>query len=238
MSGIAWNDPGYTDRDVYEVGEDVERLAAMLDALDGEAMTVVAVNGYLTALVLFRESVPVTEWMGQVWSKDARFESVQKAELETALIRHHDRIAHTLSSEPENYGPVLQENESTGELIWDEWIVGFEYAARLRPAAWKRIEACTEANMVKAVDMVKVLHGAVTGELGVEEEQLGVIGPFVPAVICGIVRDLNERERPRGASEAERLDPAVSGTVGASSEPDQESCYGLERPHRRFSGIH
>ena len=25
MSGIPWNDPGYSDRDVYEVGEDVER---------------------------------------------------------------------------------------------------------------------------------------------------------------------------------------------------------------------
>ncbi|MCY4515491.1 MAG: UPF0149 family protein [Candidatus Tectomicrobia bacterium] len=238
MSGIPWNDLGYTDRDVYEVGEDVERLVAMLDALDGDAMTVASVDGYLTALALFRERVPVSEWMAQVWSKGTGFESIQKAELESALIRHCNRIARTLSSETENYGPLLQENQSTGELGWDEWILGFEYAARLRPAAWARIEACTEPDVAAAVEMLEILFGAVTGEVRVQDEQLAAIGPLVPILICGIVWDLNERDRPRGASKAERLDPAVPGTVGASSEPDPKSGCGLTRPYHGFSGIH
>ena len=238
MNGTPWNDPGYKDRDVHEVCEDVQRLAAMLDALDGEAMTVAAVDGYLTALVLFRERVPVSEWIAQVWSKDARFETVQEAALESALIRHHEGIGRKLAFEPGNYGPVLQEDPSTGEVSWDEWILGFEYAARLRPAAWARIEACSEPDVIEAVDMVKALYGTVTGEIRVEEEQFAVIGPFVPVLICGIVRDLNERGRPRGAGEAERVDSAASGTVGAGSEQDQESGCGSTRPHRRHSSIH
>ena len=237
MTGIPWSDLGYTERDVYDVGEDVQRLAAMLEALDGEAMTVAAVDGYLTALALFREHVPVSEWMAQVWSKDARFESVQEAELESALIGHNEGIARKLGSEPGNYGPVLEENQSTGEVSWDEWILGFEYAARLRPAAWARIEACKEPDVVEAVGMVKSLYGAVKGEFRVEEEQLAVIGPLVPVLICGIVRDLDERGRSKGAGAAERVEARVSGTVGADTEPDQESGCALKRAHHRLSGI-
>lgn len=66
MNRVPWNDPGRTGRDVYDVGEDVKRLARMLDALGGEAMTVEAVDGYLTALALLREKFPVSEWMAQV----------------------------------------------------------------------------------------------------------------------------------------------------------------------------
>ena len=222
---------------MYDVGEDVGRLAAMLEALDGEAMRVAAVDGYLTALALFREHVPTAEWMAQVWSEDARFESVQEAELKTALIRHYDSIAHTLSSEPENYGPVLQENETTGELIWDEWVLGLEYAARLRPAAWKRIEACTEPDVVGAVEMLEILYGAVSGEFGRDKEGIAPLGRFPPVLICGIVRDLNERGRSKGAGAAERVEARVSETVGANSEPDQESGCALKRAHHRLSGI-
>ena len=61
-------------------------------------MTVSAVDGYLTGLVLFREQVTVPEWMADVWSKDARFESVREEELESALIGHFNGIAPKLAS--------------------------------------------------------------------------------------------------------------------------------------------
>ena len=35
MSRIPWNDLGYTERDVYDVGEDAEQLMAMLEVLEG-----------------------------------------------------------------------------------------------------------------------------------------------------------------------------------------------------------
>lgn len=73
--------------------------------------------------------------MAHVWSNDARLEPDRKSELESALIGHYDAIARTLEFEPGNYGPLLQEKKSTGEVIWDEWILGFEYAERLRPTA-------------------------------------------------------------------------------------------------------
>lgn len=80
MSRIAWNDLGHTERDVYDVGEEAKRLTAMLKAPDGEALTVSAVDGYLTGFVLFGDHVPESEWMAHVWSKEARFESAREKE--------------------------------------------------------------------------------------------------------------------------------------------------------------
>ena len=55
--------------------------------------------------------------------------------------------------------------------------------------------------MVEAVDMLKELYGAVVGELDMGEEEFAVLDPVVPALICGIVWDLNERKRNESAGE-------------------------------------
>ena len=92
--------------------------------------------------------------------------------------------------------------------------------------------------MVEAVEMMEILYGAVTGEFQVEKEKLAVIGSFVPVLICGIVRELNERERSKGTSVGERVEPRVLGTVGAKTEPRRESGSGLKRAHHYLSGFH
>ena len=153
---------------------------------------------YLTALAPFRERVPESEWMAHVWSKDTVLESDRKAELESALVRHYNAIARKLEVEPGNYGPMLQEDPSTGEVIWDDWILGFEYAARLRRGAWARIEGCKEPDVVEAVRMLDTLYQVASAEGAVEE--FARIEPMVPALICAIVGMLNKRER--NASEA------------------------------------
>ena len=92
-------------------------------------------------------------------------------------------------------------------------------------------------DVVEALEMLQILYGAVNGELRVQDEQLAVIGPCVRVVICGIVRDLNKRERPSGERETERLDPAMPGTVSPSSDSDPTNGCGLKRLHDRFSDI-
>lgn len=66
-----------------------------------------------------------------MWSKDTGFESVQKAELESALVGHFNGIAQKLASAEETYGPLLQEIPSAAEVSWGEWIIGFARAAGL-----------------------------------------------------------------------------------------------------------
>lgn len=82
---------------------------------------------------------------------------------------------------------MLQKNRSTGGVVWDEWILGFEFAARLRRVAWARIDGCGESGVVKAVAFLKGLYGTVSGESRAEEEAFAVLGPVVPTLICRIV---------------------------------------------------
>ena len=223
---------------MYDVGEDAGRLTAMLEALDGEALTVSAVDGYLTGLVLLREHVPVSEWMAHVWSKDARLESVREEALESALIGHYNGMAQKLASGEGTYGPLLQENPSTGEVSWDEWILGFASAAALHPAAWARIEACKEPDVVEAVEILEGLAGAASGEMQAVDKRFARIEPFVPAVICSIVAVLNGRKRIMDASEAVQVEPQLSAMVGEKAGPDRKGGWGLKRLYHRFCGIH
>ena len=55
-------------------------------------------RGFETALVVFADSVPSSEWMTYVWRQDAWFESVDEAEARSALMRHFESIARTLPS--------------------------------------------------------------------------------------------------------------------------------------------
>lgn len=82
---------------------------------------------------------------------------------------------------------MLQEKWSTGDVVWDEWILGFEYAVGLRRAAWARTDGCRESGMVKLVAFLKDRCGTVSGESRVDEEAFTVLGPVVPTLIWRIV---------------------------------------------------
>lgn len=191
-------------RDIHDVGEDVARLARMLDALAGEAMTVEAVDGYLTALALFREKVSVSEWMAPVYTDEARFDSVVEADLRAALVRRRNAIARTLATETGKYGPVLVQHRATGQVVWADWILGFEYAARLCRAGWARIEASRNPDVVEAVRMLETLYTVAKGDCELPRAQSEKVALAAPALICGIVWALHGRERSGDTGKAEQ----------------------------------
>lgn len=106
------------------VDEATRRLGMGLQALSlkGEAMLIGEMGGFVASLVVYRvyrEPVPLSDWMPHVWGQDMEIDNAdQAAEEEAALIRHHNWAARTLAFEPERYAPVLEMDEARETVFW------------------------------------------------------------------------------------------------------------------------
>jgi hypothetical protein len=54
-------------------------------------------------------------------------------------MEHYNGVARTLNKRPDCYGPLFAVDERHNDILWELWIVGFEKAVKLRPAAWQRL---------------------------------------------------------------------------------------------------
>ena len=173
---------------------ELERLSEMLEALGSgtDAMTVGEMDGFVTGLALFPERVGHREWLPRVLGSEPRFDSPEEAAaVEAALIGHYSRVAGTLAHEPDNYGPALEVGEDTEQVFWQPWVFGFARAMRLRPGAWARIEGSNELDVQEAVQAIQTLYAAADGSSALAVEGLELLDSMGPAMIAGIVRDLN-----------------------------------------------
>jgi uncharacterized protein len=111
-----------------------------------EAMTMDVLHGFLTAIVVGPEPIPMSEWFAHVWgdetSSEPKFPSKAMQERITDLIlRFMNEIAITFEVAPKEYEPLFCEHEWNGDILIDAegWAIGFWEGINLRPAAWKPI---------------------------------------------------------------------------------------------------
>ena len=173
---------------------ELERLSEMLAAPGAgtDAMTVGEMDGFVTGLALLPEQVGRCEWLPHVLGSEPRFDSSEEAAaVEAALIGHCNRVAGMLAHGPDNYGPALEVVEDTEQVIWQAWVFGFARAMRLRPGAWARIEGSDELVVQEAVQAIHTLYAAANGASTLAGKGLELLDSMGPAMIAGIVRDLN-----------------------------------------------
>ncbi len=222
MSGIRRGDAQCTvlEEAAHDVNEELDWLAGMLGILsvEGGAMSVVEMDGFVAGLALQPERVPLSEWMAHVLGEGTGFEDNDAARVfESAVIRHCNGVIRTLADEPGFYGPVLEVDGCTHAVIWKPRIGGFFRAMRLRPGAWARIEASNDLNVLEALQVMQTLYAAANGASRLSEEGLDLLDTMAPELIVGMVQDLNEIKESRGAGAAERLG---RGTVGGTTARD------------------
>ncbi|WP_428103034.1 UPF0149 family protein [Candidatus Rariloculus sp.] len=220
------------------MNEELDWLAGMLGILSvkGGAMSVVEMDGFVAGLALQPERVPLSEWMAHVLGEGTEFEDNDAARVfESAVIRHCNGVIRTLADEAELYGPVLEVDEGTHEVIWKPWIGGFSRAMRLRPGAWARIEASKELDVLEAMQVVQTLYAAANGTSRLSEEGLDLLDTMAPVLIGGMVQDLNEIKESQGASAAERLGREA---VGGTRVRDALCGCGSARPSHGCCGAH
>jgi uncharacterized protein len=122
--------------------EELEELENFLDSEDlGEdAMSLSALDGFLTALAIAPNNLPPHIWLPAIWGESAAWESRQQEErMQSLVFRHANDLLYFLRDEPESFEPLLYEREEGGKTIpvIDEWCAGFVAGMALDEESWQ-----------------------------------------------------------------------------------------------------
>lgn len=123
-----------------------------------DAMTMDILHGYLTAIVIGPEPIPMAEWLPAVWGTNSqepfRFASEKEEQRITRLIlRFMNEIAITFEVAPKEYEPLFCEIEEEDEthLEAEGWAVGFWEGMNLHPDAWAPIWESDVAELMEPI---------------------------------------------------------------------------------------
>jgi uncharacterized protein len=121
----------------------------LLDRIDEDAefedrdvgiIDISGLDGFLTAIVSGPTMVPPSHWLPAVWGE---FEPAWESESDfmdimALMMRHMNGIAGMLLEQPEDFEPLLYENEVDGrtQLIVDEWCDGYMRGVGLTMEDW------------------------------------------------------------------------------------------------------
>ena len=136
-----------------------------------DSMTMDALHGYLTALVVGPEQVLLGEWLPHVWGPSLtdtpKFKSDKEYEKIVGLIaRYMNEIAVTLEVAPKEYEPLFCEHEGKNLLDGEAWSWGFWEGINLRAKAWEQIWHSNLATVVLPVYLL--------GAEELEEEEMAL----------------------------------------------------------------
>jgi uncharacterized protein len=144
------------------------------DRTADDCMAMDSLHGYLTALVVGPEEVPLAEWLPHVWGQDAeaipKFKNDKEYERIVALIaRFMNEIAITLEVAPKEYEPLFCEHEWEGKPVLDgeAWAWGFNEGMTLRADAWEPIYESNIAPLMRPIYLL--------GAEEIEEEELVLV---------------------------------------------------------------
>jgi uncharacterized protein len=141
------------------------------DRCADDGMTMDSLHGYLTALAIGPDEIPIAEWLPRVWGPCAEdapiFKSDKEFERITGLIaRFMNEIAITLEVAPKEFEPLFCEYEWEGRAVLDgeAWAWGFWEGMNLRAAAWEPIWSSSIAPLLRPIYLL--------GAEEIEEEEL------------------------------------------------------------------
>ena len=122
----------------------LKQLEHELLALGDEAMLLEEFDGFVAGLLVCPELIKPGEWLPVVWGTEEdgepAFDSIDHLNRVLGLLmEHYNDVAVTLIERPERYAPLFAVNLRNNDILWEIWIVGFEKAVKLRPAAWREL---------------------------------------------------------------------------------------------------
>jgi uncharacterized protein len=144
------------------------------DRCADDGMTMDSLHGYLTAIAIGPEEVPMPEWLPRIWGSFAgegpKFKSEKEAQRITSLIaRFMNEVAITFEVAPKEYEPLYCEQEIDGRMLIDAdgWAWGFWEGMDLRAEAWEPI---WESNLAELMEPIYLL-----GAEEIEESEMPLV---------------------------------------------------------------
>lgn len=118
-----------------------------------EPMLLTELDGYLTGIALCPDLTLPSEWLPPIWGGSAGesvpfddpFDRQQFADMVGA--RHHEILRDL---DRHKFQPIFDIDERNGEVIWEDWALGFATATELRPDEWSAIAAGNNAKAASA----------------------------------------------------------------------------------------
>ena len=144
------------------------------------------------------EMIMPGEWLPVVWGteeEDAEpaFDSLDHLNRILSLVMdHYNDVARTLMERPERYAPLFAIDRRNNDILWEVWIVGFEKAVKLRPAAWRAL-LDADADTARAFSGLLTLADVDRRDPRFSEEQLDALTAAAPKQIGPWIVSLNER---------------------------------------------
>ena len=146
----------------------------MSDRCGDETMAMDALHGYLTAIAIGPEPVPVDEWLPRVWGPAADdepdFRNEQQAQrIRELLTRALNEIVVTFDVAPKDFEPLFSVHQWKGKEVLDAeaWCWGFLEGVSLRANAWQVLRDSPQAPLLRAIYLL--------GAEEIEEEEVALV---------------------------------------------------------------
>lgn len=143
--------------------KEFDELDAFLlsDRCGDDCMTMDALHGYFTALVIGPEEIPLQEWLPRVWGAEPddapTFQSDKEFNRIVGLMsRFLNEIAITFEVAPKEFEPLFIEHEWQGKKVLDgePWAWGFWEGMQLRPDAWEPLWTSDLAPLLRPIRLL------------------------------------------------------------------------------------
>jgi uncharacterized protein len=130
----------------------------MSDVVGDEGMTMDALHGYLTAIAIGPEAIPISEWLSNVWGledqEEPKFTSEKQSERIINLVaRFMNEVMITFEVAPKEFEPLFCIHEWNGKEVIDgeAWAWGFWEGMQLRSEAWEVLNDTPLAPLLRPI---------------------------------------------------------------------------------------
>jgi uncharacterized protein len=215
----------------------------LLSRTDEDGMLLSEFDGFCAGVIVSPEMIPPSEWLPQVWGSGGLPEFEAEQDLQNALdliMQHYNDVAQSLVPPEIEYAPVLEQDMSTDEVIWEMWVSGFERAMRLRMNAWEQIVESDDEEAASSVSMMLALHEITQGDSDLPDSTIADLQDKAPDLITDMVIALNRWTKGYHQSDAaSREDGAFRSSVpfhGKKVGRNEPCPCGSGRKYKRCCG--
>lgn len=144
-----------------------------------------AVDGLIAAVVAGPAYVERNDWLGPIVGDRALLAEPQTptSRLVRSILRRHDEVMEILARRPEDYLPMFIHDK--GQIIAEDWTVGFMMGVGLRAKAWTKILLSPLRSTLAPIFSVHEVGRKMMPDLS--EAELDRIKSSAPYVIANVV---------------------------------------------------